>query len=451
MASLPRHVLGLGISEHSDDTSSDYSETTVASICRQWYLGFYNMKLYLQQHQQHQMSCNDVFRFFLNTARPGLDEDFVNVMRVLESVHPWVMDFVNTNGIFENSTAIYKAEPRKFVSDLSTYIEGVYCTVIQHYHRTLDPKKLDVIQSKYEINIPGVSVAEKEENESFRLFCCALHVAESEIYWLNTQNRVKRFAQIIGYQVLSQDNSEQDVFRYINFLEGKAFETTHNQQITALEAKIDILAKEKDAAIEKLSMQKRIVASLTFRHILEKLPPMSTKNESHKWDEFWKKAVSQSVSNKESPLSKMVENYARHDKDPTKPPDVNDIKRAGGLALYSAFSTNIHQYKGEYALQRDQWHELEWEILNAIKPLPENIHANGSVDWAKERERFDPPVPASSTATATTATPTPASAPGPSTTPNPSPAPATSTTPTPPSASGPTLVEPKKGTSPAKI
>ena len=359
-------------SKYSDNMSSD-DPGRVSVPVAECYTRFDSIRIHWQQRQQS-LESGEVARihdsiligFFENQVLPGLHVNFSTHTSSLREAEPWLSDFFRSTGGFTNSLALYTKEPMKMATKLNDYIELVYCFTVQTIYGHMTPAFPTLERVDDELK--------KIRKTSVTLFIRALDLVNTDPHWASTHNRVRQFAEVVGYQKSSDDNAERDVFTYINYLLGKAFKSTQSQQIAALEAKIAILTQEKEEYIEQSRTQNRIVANLTIRHILERLPPRSSKHEKTNWDDFWKRAVDEAIGKVDTPLSKLVESYAlQNEKNPKAPPNVESIKKTGGAALYGALSTKIHHFKGEYKWQKDQWHILEWDILKAITPLTENI------------------------------------------------------------------------------
>jgi len=143
------------------------------------------------------------------------------------------------------------------------------------------------------------------------------------------------------------------------------------------------LRREIGALKSEIQMQQRIISNLTFRHLLENLPPASTKKMSStaRWTDFFKHAIQISKFRSASmspphPLDALLCKYG----------DVNQVERVG-IGLYSTFSTNIHYFNSQYTVAESQWNALEYDIMKALVPASSNITADG-IDWQKERERY---------------------------------------------------------------
>lgn len=129
--------------------------------------------------------------------------------------------------------------------------------------------------------------------------------------------------------------------------------------------------------------QQRIISNLTFRHLLENLPPSSSKRmtSTARWTEFFKKAMESSKPRSGNPsqghpFDALLSNYRN-------PSQIESI----GIGLYSTFSTNIHYFNSQYTVVESQWNTLECDIMKALVPMPSNVTADG-IDWQKERERY---------------------------------------------------------------
>lgn len=140
------------------------------------------------------------------------------------------------------------------------------------------------------------------------------------------------------------------------------------------------LRKELEAERLLNRVQQRIITNLTFRHLLEKLPPPSATATSA-WDAFFRTAVHNAQQKRKQgrtdhPLISVLNKYQR----------VGQIE-AVGKNFYGTLSTNIHHFSTQFEVLDDQWNMLEADILRAITPLAENQGETGT-DWAKERLRY---------------------------------------------------------------
>jgi hypothetical protein len=143
------------------------------------------------------------------------------------------------------------------------------------------------------------------------------------------------------------------------------------------------LRREIEGLRSENQRQQRIISNLTFRHLLENLPPTSSKKmtSTARWTEFFKNAVESSKSRSENasqkhPLDALLSKYR----------NTSQIERVG-VTLYSTFSTNIHYFNSQYTVIESQWNTLECDIMKALVPMPSNVTADGT-DWQKERERY---------------------------------------------------------------
>lgn len=88
-----------------------------------------------------------------------------------------------------------------------------------------------------------------------------------------------------------------------------------------------------------------------------------------------------------SPLVEVLDKCRPPNRDPPAPSD-ELIRLIGGAQLYRILSQNIHGFEQEedaYTVKRSQWNSIEFPILRALKPRPDD---NRRVDWQKERARF---------------------------------------------------------------
>ena len=392
-------------SMYSDDQSTE--PTSVA----EYYRRFFKVNEYFQNHERVIEDCRDrefvytqgvkLWTYFENAVLPGLQAD-LNESLGFTMEEPWLGDFTKENGGFGESLAFYAKEPTRLATALQEFAEFLYCETIQYRYGKLDSTPDTGFQNSEFLQfitpiVPTLGCDDDElrrRNEMivpFSRFIHSLNSVSANHEWGTLVHRVKEFAEVVGYRESSEHDAVRDVFTYVNYIHGKALESTNNQQISALEAKLAILTQEKEEYLEQSRTQNRILVSLNIRHILERLPPRSSKTEKNNWESFWKMAVDKAMGNKSTPLSKLIDSYALHnDKNSNAPPNVENIKKTGGANLYGSLSTNIHQFKGEYNLEKDQWNALDFDILQAIRPLPENIYFDGSIDWEAERQRFIP-------------------------------------------------------------
>lgn len=183
--------------------------------------------------------------------------------------------------------------------------------------------------------------------------------------------RVAQFSLLAGCPT-----STQDPFRNVEMLRTYLTARSFGSQAAELRREVEKLKMESQ-------MQQRIIANLTFRHMLENLPPGTTDKTSStaRWADFFTKTL-QNAQNQTRPDSELHPLHAvlRKYKDTTQ-------IAAVGTGLYRALSTNIHQFSGQYTISKAQWNALEYDIMQALTPLPSNI-ALGEVDWQRERQRF---------------------------------------------------------------
>lgn len=143
------------------------------------------------------------------------------------------------------------------------------------------------------------------------------------------------------------------------------------------------MRQEVDELKRENQTQQRIITNLTFRHLLENLPPPPSKrmSSSARWPHFFRNALktAQNQTGTESPphpLASVLRKY----------PNASQLETVG-VRLYSTFSTNIHCSSSQYTVADSQWNSLEGDIIKAFIPAPSNDNADGT-DWQGERQRY---------------------------------------------------------------
>jgi hypothetical protein len=129
--------------------------------------------------------------------------------------------------------------------------------------------------------------------------------------------------------------------------------------------------------------QQRIITNLTFRHLLEMLPPPKDRltSATSQWESFIYTAL-------EKAQKQLSEEHMSHPLVPVlkKHNRLKQIKNVG-KHLYATLSSNIHHFSGQFTVLSDQWNTLEADLLRALVPLPGNCTEAG-VNWEKERLRY---------------------------------------------------------------
>jgi hypothetical protein len=140
----------------------------------------------------------------------------------------------------------------------------------------------------------------------------------------------------------------------------------------------DKIGKLKDDVRHK----NRIIAVLSFRHLLESLPPRAreggsaTKSWTTFWDKIWGKAAKLPS---EHPLAMLRKKFVRD--------GGKDLINEAGRLMYDTLSTSIHRFDdGKVELSKDQWDDHVYDLLMVL--MPERNLLNGEVDWEKERTRL---------------------------------------------------------------
>lgn len=154
---------------------------------------------------------------------------------------------------------------------------------------------------------------------------------------------------------------------------------------------------------EKSREQQSIIASLSFRYLLEKLPPDGTESATMKWKQFWdiiwnncqpqnadlrdlvekyrdkklknkgKKSEDTGMKLKGKGKKELKDNYLDH---------VNEVARG----MYNTLSTNIHHYSGDVDLSKSSpWNRVQRDILKFLMP---EAGLNADLDWDAERKRL---------------------------------------------------------------
>ncbi|CAF9911271.1 MAG: hypothetical protein HETSPECPRED_000287 [Heterodermia speciosa] len=347
---------------------------------------------------------------------------------------PWLEEFRRRTGTFRKTLEMFRTQPAQLSDVLSNYTDLLYCEIMLLLWRkedlsggSLSYDDLKPVHHKLPKSLlPDVPNSETPAPDSvdwhLARYAFASEKSNNVHAWREFASRVEAFANIIGCSAPA-DKTGYDVFSSVNAINKKCFDTDSSAREAELQAKIDLLTKEKAKLEETAREWTRMQATLSFRHVLERLPPPSDKKESANWADFWKKAVEEATKPgaKNTELARIVKDYRTlkgDSKDATKNASKDATKNASkdatkdiydhakvrntGAGLYSGFSENIHHYTGYYDLQPSQWDILQWKILKLLTPLAENIE-DGEVQWDRERLRFITPVEK------TLATPAPAS------------------------------------------
>ncbi len=205
--------------------------------------------------------------------------------------------------------------------------------------------------------------------------------------WHSLQEAVKACLLHKDYQMTSSrvahlcllagcPSSARNPFRNVELLREHTASRPSAMREAELRREIEELRRES-------LLQQRIITNLTFRHLLENLPPATTKHRSAtvRWTDFFrdalKKVQNQSQMNSQPhPFDALLHKY-------TNTTQIETV----GTGLYGTLSTNIHHFSSQYTILGDQWNALEYEIMQALTPIPSNIPA-GEPDWQKERQRY---------------------------------------------------------------
>ena len=145
------------------------------------------------------------------------------------------------------------------------------------------------------------------------------------------------------------------------------------------------LRKELEQLRKLTLFQQRIITNLTFRHLLEMLPPPPS-SKSSSATARWKSFFTSAIRNAEAQQVHETSNHPLLPLLRKHPKKVKEIEHTGGN-LYGVLSTNIHHFQGEFEIGADQWNQLEGDILRALTPLDQN-RSDAGVEWDEERRRF---------------------------------------------------------------
>jgi len=132
---------------------------------------------------------------------------------------------------------------------------------------------------------------------------------------------------------------------------------------------------------EKSREQQSIIASLSFRYLLEKLPPDGTESATMKWKQFWD-AIWNDCQPQNADLRDLVEKYRdKKLKNKGKKSEDTGMKLKGkgkkelkdnyldyvnevARGMYNTLSTNIHHYSGDVDLSKSSpWDRVQRDIL----------------------------------------------------------------------------------------
>ncbi|KAH7128158.1 hypothetical protein B0J11DRAFT_524292 [Dendryphion nanum] len=250
-------------------------------------------------------------------------------------------------------------------------------------HKTLDPVGRSASPTPTPSNISHVPMENDSIAHEIQYFYDSLAAADNDIGRATFLSRIREFSSLLECSVVS-DNP----LSYLGALRIKSQRISSEKREMELLNKIAILEQQNKEAQAQIRKQGRILTNLNYRHLLENLPPREGKLETTAWAEFWGEAVKQANEGRQSPLSKMVNEYRRIEK--SGKTSVENITKIGG-GLYSIMSTNIHNYGkgGSFSYEPDQWNAMDNDILEGLKPI--EVHVNGTVDWVRERLRFVDP------------------------------------------------------------
>ncbi|KAL8793425.1 MAG: hypothetical protein Q9195_004011 [Heterodermia aff. obscurata] len=309
--------------------------------------------------------------------------------------HPWLGDFDTNIADFNLSLKVFFENMSDMPSILSCYVLSTRCILIRdiwksEIYKGEDPQSKDSTRVFLRLLESPPSDAWSwhkdksyalEVRRSVKCFENALEKVDEDIRWKSLKTRILKFNELVGC------SASEDPFMNISALQAKFLKSTSERRELALQARIDDLEKRNRDIEQEARKQKKILTNLSLRHTLERLPPPGGKSEKETWAGFWQEAVKQANAGEAHPLTDLVRRYVQPE---VKNHTVESVNRAGGAALYSTLSTDIHQYmnKDAFEFEPDQWHALEADILKALKPQKENVYPDGTVNWGQERSRY---------------------------------------------------------------
>lgn len=296
--------------------------------------------------------------------------------------HPWLNEFTNYSYQFKETTKLFRRNTDTTCSILREYIKKLWGKLLSSKFRILD--------EVFEFEATVISQALKEirsfvqfnqiMNETESVPCsCFLKILSNHARrhcevmkdpheWRQLCFNIRTFGDQMGCSMISLNPQESISKLHESF------------------RKNDVAKQLRDRIKEmelELGHQRRIITCLTFRHILERLPPHPKKRMEYTndWANFWSNAMksAEKSGDDEHPLASLLNQFGTTPGSET----VEEVAQA----MYGTLSTNIHHFKGEgiYEVRDDQWDVLPCAILRAIVPQSKK---DGSVDWVEERKRF---------------------------------------------------------------
>jgi hypothetical protein len=171
--------------------------------------------------------------------------------------------------------------------------------------------------------------------------------------WLGLCPKIRKFCVNAGITDPVEDH-------LTNIWKLREYEVHHKQKMFGTAEMLDKITK-----LQKYNDRKqKIIASLSFRYLLEKLPPAGPGGVAMRWQKFWDAIWKEAHDghSKNPKLRDLVEAYDE------KPLYLDQLNQHAKL-IYSTLSTNIHKYSsGKVVLSRDQWDQQPYDILQALMP-----------------------------------------------------------------------------------
>lgn len=185
--------------------------------------------------------------------------------------------------------------------------------------------------------------------------------------WGIISYNVRSFCQYSGIHNLTQDPLE-------NLRKLQMYIVNQNDRDRYLLSQIDTLK-------DTIRSRELIITSLSYRHLLERLPPAES---GLSFETIFKVALKSAEKNTpDSPLRNLAINDKKHHK--------KMIDHAA--KLFGNLSGNIHKYCDWSAVKTDMFGAEVQEIMDAVKPVHFLVDATdselrGEPDWEEERKRY---------------------------------------------------------------
>lgn len=317
---------------------------------------------------------------FAQTGSPWESKCCQNILQA----QPWLEGFRASNGDLDAALGALAGSWTKCTFDLiqlnhvlsNTIVLAAwkFCALdrLEEFDRRRKIVRLDEVKVTYLLRMMGGDKFDRFDDMTRVLWNdlqdCARLLPENE-YYIAFALRVADFCLRAGCPAPKRDALGNTYALRAHLSRGSGIETE--------------LRKEIEELRRTTRKQQRIITNLSFRHLLEMLPPPSTgpATSTVRWKSFFVGALlkAQTVQAQQGtghPLVPLLKKY----------PKLKQLEEAG-TNLYGTLSTNIHHYTGEFRIEEDQWDALQVDLLTALVPQAQNQSDTG-VDWNQERRRF---------------------------------------------------------------